>query len=93
MSDVAHGPLVTYMKTSPLPVKGGKIKAYCSALRAFEQAGIFIMPHTPHLTWDLGFSGLLDVSEMWQIERLQLKNHYKFCRMDMSTLDMIIITT
>jgi hypothetical protein len=30
--------------------------------------------------------------KIWQIERLQLKNHYKFCRMVMSTLDMIIYT-
>jgi hypothetical protein len=29
------------METSPLPVKGCKI----SALRAFEQEGIFIVPH------------------------------------------------
>jgi hypothetical protein len=30
----------TYMETSPLPVKGCK-----TALRAFEQGGIFIVPH------------------------------------------------
>jgi hypothetical protein len=35
----------------------------CSVLRAFEQAGIFIVPHlyraTPAVTRDLGFSGLI----------------------------------
>jgi hypothetical protein len=35
---------------------------------------------------------ILDVSKMWQIERLQLKNHYKLCRMVMSALNMMIIT-
>jgi hypothetical protein len=34
----------TYMETSPLPVKGCKI-CLCSALRASEQGGIFILPH------------------------------------------------
>jgi hypothetical protein len=34
----------THMETSPLPVKGCKISA-CSSLRAFEQGGIFIVPH------------------------------------------------
>jgi hypothetical protein len=34
----------TYMETSPLPVKGCKIKAYAQ-LRALEQGGIFIVPH------------------------------------------------
>jgi hypothetical protein len=33
------------METSPLLVKGCKIQAYCTALRAFEQGGIFIVPH------------------------------------------------
>jgi hypothetical protein len=28
----------------------------------------------------------------WQIERLQIQNHYKFCRMVMNTLDMRMIT-
>jgi hypothetical protein len=31
------------METSPFPVKGYKI--YSSALKAFEQGGIFIVPH------------------------------------------------
>jgi hypothetical protein len=35
----------TYMETSPLPVKGWKNLGLCSALRAFEQGGIFIVPH------------------------------------------------
>jgi hypothetical protein len=35
----------TYIETSPLPVKGCKNLSLCSALRAFEQGGIFIVPH------------------------------------------------
>jgi hypothetical protein len=35
----------TSMETSLLPVKGCKIEAYCSALMAIEQGGIFIVPH------------------------------------------------
>jgi hypothetical protein len=35
----------TYMATSPLLVKGWKNLDLCSALRAFEQGGIFIVPH------------------------------------------------
>jgi hypothetical protein len=34
----------TYMEMSPLPVKGCKI-GLCSALRAFEQGVVFIVPH------------------------------------------------
>jgi hypothetical protein len=34
-----------YMETSLLPVKGCKILGLRSALRAFEQGGIFIVPH------------------------------------------------
>jgi hypothetical protein len=37
----------TYMETSPLPVKVEVLQnlGLCSALRAFEQGGIFIVPH------------------------------------------------
>jgi hypothetical protein len=35
----------TCMETSSLPVEGCKIKAYCSALGASKQGGIFIVPH------------------------------------------------
>jgi hypothetical protein len=31
----------------------------CSALRAFERGGIFIVPHLLYVTWDFGFSGLI----------------------------------
>jgi hypothetical protein len=33
------------VETSPLPVKGRKNLGLCSALSAFEQGGIFIVPH------------------------------------------------
>jgi hypothetical protein len=47
------------METSPLPVKGCKTDlGLCSALWAFEQEGIFIVPHLlSHGT--SGFSGLI----------------------------------
>jgi hypothetical protein len=35
----------TYMETSPMPVKGCTNLGLCLALRAFEQGGIFIVPH------------------------------------------------
>jgi hypothetical protein len=35
----------TYMETSPLPVEGLLNLSICSALMAFEQGGIFIVPH------------------------------------------------
>jgi large-conductance mechanosensitive channel len=35
---------------------------------------------------------ILDVPKMWQNERLQQKNDYKYCRMITNTVDMIIIT-
>jgi hypothetical protein len=37
--------LFTYVETPPLPVKGCKNYGLCSALKAFEQGGIFIVPH------------------------------------------------
>jgi hypothetical protein len=35
----------TYMETSPLPVKGLQNLGLCSAIKAFEQGGIFIVTH------------------------------------------------
>jgi hypothetical protein len=40
----------TYVETSPLPVKLQNL-GLCSALRAFEQGGILIVPH---LLWHEG---------------------------------------
>jgi hypothetical protein len=34
-----------YMERSPLPVKGCKNFDICSTLRAFEEGGVFIVPH------------------------------------------------
>jgi hypothetical protein len=35
----------SYMGTSPIPGEGLQNLGLCSALRAFEQGEIFIMPH------------------------------------------------
>ena len=39
-----------------MPVKGCKIEAFCSAIMAFEQGGIFIVP-LPAKTRDFGLLG------------------------------------
>ena len=49
-------PYFTRIETLPMPVKGCKIEAFCSAIMAFEQGGIFIVP-LPAKTRDLGLHG------------------------------------
>ena len=51
-------PNFTHIEMLPMPAKGCKIEAFCSALMAFEQGGIFLVP-LPAMTRDLGLHGLI----------------------------------
>jgi uncharacterized membrane protein YgcG len=82
----------TYMETSPFPGEGLQNLGLCSALRAIEQWGIFIVPHLlwrgtsvfpvssegpPHLFASYDTRG--DVEDLWEISSWEGKHRQYAC--------------